>query len=413
MMSFDKLNEDYLAALYEETGEFLFKLIQIPSISGSELAASEFCYKRFSAIPGVLVEKQYLSDSLVDDPLWSSGPYPFNGYSGRFNVIAVWKGWGTQAPVYVNAHVDTVAACSACLMPPCIDGDTIYGLGAHDDKGHVAAIYTLFRLLSKNRVSLPFDVIAHIVVEEEIGGNGTLAAVRASEKGQAAIILDGCSGVIANACRGAIWPRVICTGDSCHPSDRDRVNFFSAYDRLKIALANITALHNEYCAEIYKNPVEYFEGLVPPLNVGAIHAGNWPSTIPTEAYADIVFGVFPGYTNYDIKKRLENAISADERLAGFCRIEFIFDVDAGVTDIDDPLIMQLHDAAVSSGLSGKVQAFNGACDIGYYRNLMGVPSANIGIGEPNAHSKHECIDISDSLRLGDTVYRWCHLRANL
>ncbi|MFR5795529.1 MAG: hypothetical protein ACLUI3_08240 [Christensenellales bacterium] len=44
------------------------------------------------------------------------------------------------------------------------------------------------------------------------------------------------------------------------------------------------------------HPVKYFEDEVPPLNIGMIHAGNWPANVPTEAFTQMVYGVFPAQT---------------------------------------------------------------------------------------------------------------------
>ncbi|MFR5795528.1 MAG: hypothetical protein ACLUI3_08235 [Christensenellales bacterium] len=63
---------------------------------------------------------------------------------------------------------------------------------------------------------------------------------------------------------------------------------------------------------------------------------------------------------------------------------------AGVTDVEDPLVQEFHQAAVDADLSATIGVFNAACDIGFYRNLMGVPAINFGVGE-NAHSMHESI----------------------
>jgi acetylornithine deacetylase len=410
------MNEPIISAIEFEKmhiliKDFLFELTSIPSVSGDELEASEYCFHKFKEIPDVKTSKRFMDDSLMEDPRWCSGPYPHKGYEGHFNIEAVWEGAGGQDPVYLNAHIDTVAACVPELMPPRVEGDTVFGLGAHDDKAHVAVIYALFRYLSEHSIRFPFDVVAHLVVEEEIGGNGSLFAVRHSEKGQAALMLDGVQGVIANACRGAIWPRVTCFGESCHPSARQDVRFWSAYDCLKRAISVIERVHDDYCEEVRNNPVRYFEGLVPPLNIGSVHAGNWPSTVPTKAEACMVFGVFPGKTNAEMRKRIEDALAEDTLLAGKYNIEFIYDVEAGVTALDDPLITDLQKAVKGAGLSGEVKTFNAACDIGFYRNMMGVPAVNVGIGGLNTHSMHECADTGDVLKLARAIADWLGLRA--
>ena len=56
---------------------------------------------------------------------------------------------------------------------------------------------------------------------------------------------------------------------------------------------------------------------------------------------------------------------------------------------------------------------NAACDIGFYRNLMGVPAINFGVGEKNAHSMHESIKVSDILKLSHAVTNFLAIRGKL
>jgi di/tripeptidase len=125
----------------------------------------------------------------------------------------------------------------------------------------------------------------------------------------------------------------------------------------------------------------------------------------------MVFGVFPGKTNAEMRCRIENALSQDAALAGKYNIEYIYDVEAGVTDLNDPLVTDLQKAMKGAGLCGEVKTFNAACDIGFYRNMLGVPAVNVGIGGLNTHSMHECADVSDVLKLARAISDWLLLRA--
>lgn len=391
--------DDFFSGLNNEIRDFLYDLTSIPSISHGEAGVNEFCFKRFSEIEGLITVKQFITDELMLDPLWSPGPLSIQSYAGHFNIISTWRGYGTELPIYLNAHTDTVPPCVPELMPPKIQGNRIHGLGVHDDKAHIATIFALFRFLSKKNIRFPFDIIAHLVVEEEIGGNGTLFAVKNSLKGQAAIILDGCDGHIYHACRGAIWPQITCFGESRHPSDRQSMPSMTAYDRLKLAMSVIEGVHSKYCEEIKTLRPRYFEEILPPLNVGEVHAGNWPSTGPTSASASMVFGFFPGQTASEIKTRINLALASEAGLEGHYEIEYLYQNEPAVTKSDDRFVTSLEKAFVQSGLSGSIIVSNAACDIGYYRNQMNVPSVNTGIGEHNMHSKYESVEVADILRL--------------
>ena len=391
--------DDFFNEINNEIRDFLYDLTSIPSISHAEGDVNEYCIKRFSEIEGLITEKQYINDELLNDPMWSPGPFSIQSYAGHFNIILTWRGDGSALPIYLNAHTDTVPPCVPELMPPQIQGNRIHGLGVHDDKAHVAAIFALFKYLSNKNIRFPYDIIGHLVVEEEIGGNGTYWAVKSAVKGQAVIILDGCEGHIFHACRGAIWPRITCYGESRHPSDLQSMPSMNAYDRLKLAMSVIEGVHSKYCEEIKAHRPHYFEDILPPLNVGEVHAGNWPSTGPTSAQASMVFGFFPGWTASEISDRINIALGSEENLAGFYKIEYLYQNEPAVTESNDPLVTCLEKAFVRNGLSGSIVVSNAACDIGYYRNLMNVPSVNTGIGEHNMHSRHESVEVTDILRL--------------
>ncbi len=60
------------------------------------------------------------------------------------------------------------------------------------------------------------DVLAHLVVEEEVGGNGTLAMVRRGEQADGCVVMEPTDLRILSSVRGAVWFRVICTGRPGH-----------------------------------------------------------------------------------------------------------------------------------------------------------------------------------------------------
>lgn len=412
----DNTRKQQFEAMHNEVYDFLYQLTAIPSIANEEEEACEFVYQEFSKIVGAIVERQYLDNSIKEDPLWCTGPYFATEYTGHFNVIATWKGTGEYPPFYVNAHIDTITPCCEDLTHTRGDDDhdTIHGLGVHDDKGHVAIIYALFKYLSQNNVQLPFDVIAHLVVEEEIGGNGTLWAVRhAKEKGQCAMILDGNEGTLMHYCRGCVWPYITTTGVSCHPGDRKKNKFSSAYDYLVRAIEDVRGVYEEYCAWLKDHPVKYFEDEIPPMNVSMIHAGNWPSSVPTTATTCIVLGVFPHSpeSNMNVRRRVDEALANDPILAGHYKCEWVFDVMAGGAEIDDPLVTEMQQAMKQAGMEGKTGVFNAACDIGLYAHVMGVPVVNCGTGTQNAHSMYESIKVSEVTELSHALANWLDIRS--
>jgi len=248
----NKFDSKYVQELKSEVTDFLFNLVKIPSISNREVEACEYAFEQFSKIPGVIVRKLPIDNSIKNHPLWCIGPYGNNDYTGHFNVEVVWEGTGEQEPVYLNAHIDTVTADDYPeLYEPHMEGDTLHGLGACDDKGSIGSIFTIFKMLSKLNVKLPFDVVGHIVVEEEIGGNGALAATNRPLKGQAAIVLEPTNGQLKPIHRNGLWVKITCEGTACHTAAMSADMGPAALD---IAIKAVQKLR-----EAYNGYIEYYK----------------------------------------------------------------------------------------------------------------------------------------------------------
>ena len=134
--------------------DFLQRLIQTPSLPGEEGAIAQL----------VMTEMDKLGYDEV-----------FSDEAG--NVIGCIRGNGDAQPVMLNTHLDhvDVGEHNAWPHPPFgaeIHDDRIWGRGAVDIKGPLAAqVYGAARLKSKG-LTPPGDVYVSGVVYEEIGGLG-------------------------------------------------------------------------------------------------------------------------------------------------------------------------------------------------------------------------------------------------
>ena len=407
------VNSEIMQSLMQDVTEFLYQLVTIPSVANDETAACDYCYRMFAQIPGISLEKIPMDNALMNHPLWCSGPYPHPGYNGQYNIEAVWKGTGEQEPIYFNAHIDTIEACDPGLLHPRLEDGVLYGLGACDDKGQIAVMYAMLKYLSAQNLRLPFDVVCHVVVEEEIGGNGALAITNRPLKGQAAVVMEASEGNIYPAHRGGIWLKITCYGVSCHPAAFSGGGKpASAYDRIERAIAIVQQLHEDYRAECRANPVRYYEGYEPPFNLGMVHAGNWPATVPTEATADMLFAVLPNYRHAEMRARIEAALSADEELKGNFRVDYIFDRESSVLEFDHPMVLELQACMRRKGYPGNIESMKCVDDKFFYQEVLGFPTVTVGAGRlVNAHSATEQVPMQEVLDIAEIMLSWLCLRA--
>src|SRR5208283_1055923 len=199
----------------DETERFLCDLIRLPSLPGQELEAVELAAQRFASVAEV--ERVPLSDEILRDEDYSD-PVPGLRYEGRSNLRLRVPGAAHGRSLLFNTHLDVVPASDGQERPfdPVVEGGVVLGRGACDAKGQAATLFAVLAALRRLDVRLQGDLLAHLVVEEEAGGNGTLAMTRRGERADACIVMEPTEMRILSSVRGAVWFRVVCTGKPGH-----------------------------------------------------------------------------------------------------------------------------------------------------------------------------------------------------
>ncbi len=111
----------------------------------------------------------------------------------------------------LNAHVDTVAP----YLPPRVEGDTIYGRGAVDDKGPCLVMMLAMQLLVEAQAQFGLrpacEVLLQFVIDEETGGNGSLSAALDRPRGalDAIVVLECTDLKVHPGNRGVVWYETI------------------------------------------------------------------------------------------------------------------------------------------------------------------------------------------------------------
>ena len=138
---------------------------------------------------------------------------------GRPSVIGVLAGSGGGASLMLNAHMDTVGAggMKDPFLPYVSDG-RIYGRGAYDMKGSLAAIMIAAREAKK--LKLQGDVIVAAVADEEVASVGTSAVLQRIEA-DAAIMTEPTEMRLCLAHKGFVWLEVETRGVAAHGSRSD------------------------------------------------------------------------------------------------------------------------------------------------------------------------------------------------
>jgi len=183
----------------------------------------------------------------------------------RFNVLATWG----QPVVTLSTHMDTVPP----FFPSSEDADHIYGRGACDTKGIIAAMLKALESLLEEGIR---GVAILLVVGEERNSAGAYAASRQMRGSRYLINGEPTENKLAVGSKGALRYEITASGRMAHSAYPELGE--SAILKLLDALERIRRI---------RLPVD--EVLGPStLNIGTISGGRAPNIVPDKAQAEIM-----------------------------------------------------------------------------------------------------------------------------
>jgi acetylornithine deacetylase len=278
----------------------------------------------------------------------------------------------------------------------------LYGRGACDMKGGVAAILAAVRALaaSGDLGRLGGELAVALVPSEEDGGQGTLAAIRAGVTGDMAIITEPSNLDVVVAHAGAITFRLTVPGRAAHASQRREG--VSALDKLFVLVQALEADETRRNAA-ETDPLMTVLGLPYPTIIGIVGGGEWASTVLDRVTADGRYGVRLGQTPADAAAELEACIAAANAADDFLRDHpATVEITGGRfgsarVPSDHPLPVGL--AKVVADMTGRAPALLGepyGADMQMFVNVAGTPCVIFGPGDVKAaHSADEHVPLDE------------------
>lgn len=194
-----KIDNDYIL-------QALSDMVQINSVNPSLSPAGK----------GEAEMAEYIADSLSDLNL-SVTTYEIE--PGRMNVLGVLKGSGGGRSLLLNAHMDTVGIDGMLSDPFGADirYGRLYGRGAQDMKGSLAAMIGAAKALVDAGIDLAGDLLVTAVADEEHASIGAYDLVQ-RVTADAAIVTEPTDLTLGRAHRGLIWYDVETFGKAAHGS---------------------------------------------------------------------------------------------------------------------------------------------------------------------------------------------------
>lgn len=350
-------------------------------------------------------------------------------------------GRGGGRSIALNGHFDVVPAgdLAAWSHDPwgtdLVDG-RLYGRGAVDMKGGIAAMLWAVHCLRQAGLELRGDVWAHLVSDEEVVGFGSRECVAQLPAVDAAIDPEPSNMAITPATGGLEHLRIEIEGLSAHAGVRYRsvhagggrgggVNAIEKMVRILLALQE---LEREW-ANTRSHPLlpPGFNTLMPGNIVGGNGGGQdgrlnmvtLPGTTPDYCSLEYNIWYFPGERLEDVRREIEEYLLAVAHTDPWLRdhpprvtwalrgISF----PAAATDAQHPVVQTMTVAAATAGLPVAIEGATYVTDLSWYQ-AAGIPGVVFAPGSINqAHAPDEYVDLDKLIgatrALALMLLAWC------
>ena len=321
---------------------------------------------------------------------------------GRPNLVARLKR-GSGPRLIFQAHSDTKpatprGATNLWSVDPFRaeerDG-LLYGLGACDTKGGLAAQLTAARALAKDS-TWSGELVVQVVSDEEdgsrLGAEHLLGLGLLNADGAIVAEPTGCAASLAQL--GNAWAEITIVGRAAHAGHPER-----GIDAFRVALTYIS--HVEQLLAHLKTDTE-FPGH-PRLNVGHLTMAGHPGTVPGECVLRCDIRVLPGVERNDVLAIYQSAADA---VRDACEVSIVVERYQGggcqshYIDPHHRLAEAVAQAQRATGHSIRTLPFTGGTDARYFA-MAGTPALVYGPGSlEQAHAPDEYVSIAE-LRIAE------------
>lgn len=347
---------------------------------------------------------------------------PNHDYTGRHDVVGTFRGQGGGKSLIFNGHIDTVDFVDEKLweqgpLNPFERDGKLYGRGACDMKGGLCASLLAMQTLQELGVHLRGDVIYESVIDEEGGGNGTLACITRGYKADAAIIPEPSDLWIAPAHMGWLIYRIEVEGMAIHSgAKKDGVNAIEKMQKYIEAMQEAERVWSLTRRHPYLPPQH--------LSINTIHGGTTSTILPNLCTLEVIVNTIPcdepGYKwpgeKFDIEFRelMRRVTISDPWLEKHPpRITLVQLGSACDTGVSHPICGSLSQATEAVlGKKPKHKGLISGADGRLLVNYGDTPTVHFGPGSMEvAHTVNEYLPLDEFLNcikiFAMTMADWC------
>jgi len=314
-------------------------------------------------------------------------------FPGRPNLIATLHGNAAGPVLLYTGHTDTMPVSGVWAEDPhsgAIRDGRLWGRGAVDMKGGLAAMAVAAASLRRSGIPLRGSLLFAAVIDEEKGGAGTRQLVRDGVHADWAVISEPTNNVPVIVSNGQLDFEVILQGRSGHASS-PAAGHNAIYDAMDLVRALRELMANEF-------PVRDYPLVGPPsLSVGTIEGGIQTSVIPDRCRVTVDRRVVPSETTAGAIEEMEAVIERLRRsVPGFdAALDVFVRIDPVTISAESPIVRALRHAAASvTGVDPGVAGLRATTDADTLANQGGIPTVIMGPGSiREAHKADEFIPV--------------------
>jgi succinyl-diaminopimelate desuccinylase len=291
-------------------------------------------------------------------------------------VLAATVGAADGPTVVLHGHLDVVPGAAEQFQPH-IDGDRLYGRGAYDMKGGLAAIMCATRdVAAQDRTRVHFVCVCDEESEEDSNRGSDFLVNKLGYTGDFAITGEPTDLQIGVQAKGVLLLRLEVHGRSAHGSTPwlgdnavlKAMDVFRAIESLPFARES---------SELFDRP---------SINLGRVAGGDVPNKVPDRCVIDVDIRYLPGQN--------ADAILAEVQKLPDITVRTSFRRDPVIVSRTNPYVSMLAEAVAAGSPAERISVGrDGASDIISWLEA-GVPGVEFGPEGAGHHGPEEWVSVS-------------------
>lgn len=202
--------------------------------------------------------------------------------------------------ILLAPHMDTVGGSPVTeeLFRPQLRGNRLFGRGACDTKGSVAAmIWALIRVATTGEKPSQTEITFAGLVDEESAQTGSRALAASKFRADLAIVGEPTRLKVVTAHKGVLWLELVTKGKAAHGA-RPELGRNAVHEMARA----VDLLETSYASQLRKQKHSLLGHAT--VNVGAIRGGSQPNIVPAECSSLVDRRLLPGESDLGVMRQM-------------------------------------------------------------------------------------------------------------